>query len=253
MPGDDAPINRRTLADQVYDTLRKLLLDEQLEAGETLNIDELSRRLEVSTTPIRQAMTRLRAEGLIDWTAGRQPTVSPLTMNEVETLYDIRSLIEPYILRLLADAAGRDRALVEQLESLLEELKVSLKKQEGWDVNLSLIKVDHRLGSLLLSVSTNPFLEKLLHLINNHILRLRLVSAQQSRTSRIQRFKEATEEHIHLVEAVLSGDERAIAHAVDDHLRESEDRSIQALGALEGGKTRRGPQLTDDVLQMERE
>jgi DNA-binding GntR family transcriptional regulator len=58
-------IGRVVLGDQVYEAIKERILDQAYAPGEKLNIDRLVREFEVSSTPIREALTRLVAEGLV--------------------------------------------------------------------------------------------------------------------------------------------------------------------------------------------
>ncbi len=87
---------RQVLADHVYDELMESLVDGRLEAGAPLNIDALSRELEVSQTPIREALARLEATGLVHRLALKGYRVAPLfTPEDLAHLTDARLLIEP--------------------------------------------------------------------------------------------------------------------------------------------------------------
>jgi DNA-binding GntR family transcriptional regulator len=99
-----APLPRRsTLGDDVYETLRALVLEHTLTPGERLNIDALSRNLEVSPTPVREALARLESEGLIRKRPLVGYTVSPLlTRAEFTEMFDMRLLLHD----LVAQASG---------------------------------------------------------------------------------------------------------------------------------------------------
>ncbi|MEU4184036.1 GntR family transcriptional regulator, partial [Micrococcus luteus] len=57
--------SRQILTDGAYETIKELVMDNQLEPGERINIEELARQLEISTTPVREALARLESDGLV--------------------------------------------------------------------------------------------------------------------------------------------------------------------------------------------
>lgn len=94
---------RRLLADEAFDVLLEQLLDGQLPPESPLNIDALARSLGVSQTPIREALARLEATGLVHRAALRGYTVAPSpTFKELSDLMDARIVIEPVNARLAA-------------------------------------------------------------------------------------------------------------------------------------------------------
>src|SRR5918999_1821783 len=87
---------RQPLVRDVYDVLVDMFMNHTFAPGERLNIDALARTLGVSQTPIREAMARLEAEGLILKEPRRSYTVAPLiTLDELRALIDLRLLVEP--------------------------------------------------------------------------------------------------------------------------------------------------------------
>jgi len=223
-------IDKRTLAERAYDAVRKLLLNEEIGAGETLCIDDLACQLNVSTTPIREALSRFESEGLISLPPSKQPVVRRLSGDEVKTLYDVRSVLEPYLMGLLATQAATKPDVREQLEDLLHNLRDGHTNAGSTTTDKAPIKVDHRLGEILLAACGNPLLESLLRLLNNHILLLRLTSADAPEKHRGERREEVSQEHCVLVAAILDGNKSAIDKALAEHLSRSSVRSTEALG-----------------------
>src|ERR1700730_14482273 len=59
------PPSRQTLTDSVYEAVQELVMDQHIEAGARVNIDLVSRQLNVSPTPVREALARLEMDGLV--------------------------------------------------------------------------------------------------------------------------------------------------------------------------------------------
>jgi len=222
-------IDKGSLADKAYDAIRLLLVNEEVDAGEMLCIDGLARQLNVSITPIREALSRLESEGLIDLPPNKQPVVRGLTIEELKMLYEVRELLEPYFMRLLADQCTQSQAVRDQLEELLSRLGGAVETGASDGSHCAPIKVDHRLGEILLACISPSLLVQLVQLVNNYILRLRLASARVSDESRKTSLTEVSREHMVLLKAILSGDARRIAGAVEEHLTRSHRRSLEAF------------------------
>jgi DNA-binding GntR family transcriptional regulator len=91
-PGE-APA-RANLAEQVYDALKSQMHDFKLVPGDRFSEAELGARLGVSRTPVREALFRLRNEGLLDVESKSGWFVRPIDFNKLEQLYDLRVLLE---------------------------------------------------------------------------------------------------------------------------------------------------------------
>jgi DNA-binding GntR family transcriptional regulator len=90
---------RRTAHEFVHATLREAILDGRISGGSRLVQSDIADGLNVSITPVREALRDLAAEGLIRLDAHRGAAVRELTAGELQELYDLRTLLEPEILR----------------------------------------------------------------------------------------------------------------------------------------------------------
>ena len=89
-----AALPRKNLVDQVYLAIRKGIATGELLPGWQLKIDSLSSELEVSSTPIREALRRLEHERWIEVIPYRGAFVRPIDATEIEELYEIREILE---------------------------------------------------------------------------------------------------------------------------------------------------------------
>ena len=91
-------IERRTIWEQAYAILRAQILDGRLATGTLLNLRDLADQLAVSVTPIRDAVLRLVAEGLIEDAGSHEFRVTQLSEEEIKQTLDLRILLEVYAL-----------------------------------------------------------------------------------------------------------------------------------------------------------
>lgn len=104
-----SPLTRSSLVDTVYEELRAWIFDGIRDAGVRVNIDALARSLDVSPTPVREALIRLEAEGFVVKEPGRGYSVTPpLSAKAVDDLFEFRLLIEPWAARRAATTADAD-------------------------------------------------------------------------------------------------------------------------------------------------
>jgi DNA-binding GntR family transcriptional regulator len=86
-----------TSAERTLATLRELILDGDLRPGTRLGEVELADRLGVSRTPVREALSRLAAEGLVEIAPNRGARVATWTVAELEGIFDLRASLEPQL------------------------------------------------------------------------------------------------------------------------------------------------------------
>lgn len=111
------PIGRyQTKADLVYSSLRRLVLTAQLRPGEVIDQARLSSSLGVSRMPLRQALTRLEADGLVFLTPHHSATVAPLLASDIEEVYATREVLETLLIETgVPKLTDQDCADLEQL------------------------------------------------------------------------------------------------------------------------------------------
>jgi DNA-binding GntR family transcriptional regulator len=99
------PIQFATKAGAVHEELRHRILSGVLGPSAPVNQDALALELGVSVTPVREAVRRLEAEGLLKFEAHKTVIVSPLSRTEVDEIYDVRLQLDPYAAALATSLA----------------------------------------------------------------------------------------------------------------------------------------------------
>jgi DNA-binding GntR family transcriptional regulator len=113
-------VRRRTAHEQVVEQLRGAILGGTLPPGTPLVLSDLSARLRVSRTPIREAIRDLTTEGLVDFDSYRSSVVHTPTLAEAQEIYELRLVLEPIAVRrsiehITDDDLARAREIHEQM------------------------------------------------------------------------------------------------------------------------------------------
>ena len=95
-----------TKGEAVYRELSRRILDGTLEPGSSVNQEALAATMGVSITPLREALRRLDAEGLVIVEPNRTLTIAPLSVHEVRELYAVRLQLDPFAAGLAAANAS---------------------------------------------------------------------------------------------------------------------------------------------------
>jgi DNA-binding GntR family transcriptional regulator len=222
-----------TLSERVHRALRLSILSGDLEAGRLLCIEELAKDLGVSTTPVREALVRLAADGLVGLQRNRQPVVASISTDEIAQVYAIRRLIEPYCGQRLAARAYKDASTARSLDQLRKDivtyLEVLSSASEEPAVYGEYTELERRLQETLFpSSSEADLMGKIAVLVNNYVYRLRIFSREASKKDREARIRAVCVEHLRILDTLLEGDVPGVERAILDHLTHSEERSLAA-------------------------
>jgi DNA-binding GntR family transcriptional regulator len=91
--------SRQTAHEYSRDAIRRAILNGEIDSGTRLVQADLAVTLDVSTTPVREALRDLAAEGLVRFDPHRGAVVAEMTGEDLQEIYDLRQLVEPHALR----------------------------------------------------------------------------------------------------------------------------------------------------------
>lgn len=182
-------------AEVAYLTLREAIYREILPGGEPLHEADLASALQVSRTPVREALARLLAEGLVAYHPPRGLVVREVTPQEIEDVFEVRFGIDPLAARLAAQRASQGELTM--LRSLLDQMEEATA-QEDWD---RLVGVALRFHQVLYEATRNARLAELATKLYAFVHR-----APQSTLRDPERARRALQEHRELLEAIAARD-----------------------------------------------
>ncbi|GIE83355.1 GntR family transcriptional regulator [Actinoplanes philippinensis] len=192
------------------------MLEHLLAPGDRVNIDALARELEVSPTPVREALARLESEGLVRKRPRAGYTVSPLlTVTEFDDMFDMRLLLECTAARRAADHATRA-----QVQELMAAARTVPPGDTRWQAAFTAL--DARLHDLVAQMSASPLLRDAISRLHAHLHlhRRRFPYAQIAVTDA---------EHRAVAAAVRDRDPSRAEAAMRDHLTRARERHLAAF------------------------
>jgi DNA-binding GntR family transcriptional regulator len=215
------PVRRSTLGDDVYESLKALIMEHTLTPRDRVNIDAVARDLEVSPTPVREALARLESEGLVRKRPLAGYTVSPLlTRQEFTDMFDMRLLLEGAAARWAAERASDDVRAGIAAEAL-ETAEVSEPDADGHRSHATFTSLDARFHDMVADAAANPLLRDGIGRLHAHLHIHRLYFPYtQDNTS---------EEHQRIAAAITAGDPDAAEAAMRAHLSEARSRHLPAF------------------------
>ncbi len=197
-------------SETAYQLLRDEIIQWKLEPGTPLGEVETSLRLGVSRTPLREALSRLIAEGLVRTGPGRTAVVTSLSRRDIVELFELREALETQAARLAA--RRRDAAVFESLRSDFasgSRSDAASSEDRPYDLADALdVAIDDAADSV--------YLRSALRDLRGHLARVR-----RSAHSNTERLGRAMAEHVLIVDAILAQDEALAASATSVHLHNS--------------------------------
>jgi DNA-binding GntR family transcriptional regulator len=207
------------LSEGVYESIKTLIMNHVLAPRTKINIDALTRELQVSHTPVREALARLESDGLVVKLPLRGYTTTPLlTHKEFEDLYDLRLLLEPVSASRAAEAITPEasKLLREEMESCVEA-----PQGGGYEDYKAITAHDARFHDLILTLAGNATVRVALERTHSHLHLFRLHYGSRIGTK-------ALEEHQEIVAALVTGDPGRAEAAMRTHLERARDRLSRA-------------------------
>lgn len=193
----------KTKADSVYEALRDAIVSGELLPGRRVVIREVAATLGVSEIPVREALKRLEADGLIVSTPYVGAVVSSPSVRELEEIMEIRGALES-----LAAALSARRLTpgdLDRLDALLARMEDCARNQEYWEYS----KADREFHALLYSRCDNQRLRRLIEELLSQSERARAIFHIHNVST-----KASLQEHREMLEALRAGDCERLAEAV---------------------------------------
>ncbi|ABP33819.1 GntR family transcriptional regulator [Polynucleobacter asymbioticus] len=210
--------NSQNLPEAIFQKLRSLLVEGKIAPGSKLNERELAESLHVSRTPIREAIRRLAAEGLVELITNRGAIALQLSLEDVIHTFDVIAQLEGFSGELAANNIS-DAALSE-LEALQYEMMASYARR---DLS-SYYKLNLRIHHLINQAANNPILSRLFSQVNARIEALRFRSNQDG-----VKWEKAVEEHQEMLDALKTHDSARMRKIMIQHVQNKRDVVVQLL------------------------
>jgi DNA-binding GntR family transcriptional regulator len=199
-------------SDRAYEALRADIVEWRLLPGQVLGEVEQSERFGISRTPIREALSRLTADGLAEAHRGRGVVVSQVSLDDVRALFELREALDCQAAKLAA--RRRDATLFEELAAELEEVVAQLHGP-GTD-RAGYYELVERMDRAIDDAGANPYLTAAQRSLRLHLARVRKLSRTNP-----ERLARAAAEHAQIARAIAEGSEELAEAATRVHLANS--------------------------------
>jgi DNA-binding GntR family transcriptional regulator len=223
------PTEDASKADLVHRRLKEEIELGELAPGTPLSELSLVARTGASRTPVREALRRLAAEGLVDLVPRQGARVSRVSLRSVRDLFDFRALLEPAAVRQATEAAAADPALRREFSAMRSEFARIQRRAPSQLRSRAFYELADRFDWAIIGATRNEHLRRTIADLRPHTARLRNLSHMDP-----QRVEVSVVEHLRMCDALLAGDADGAADAVADHLTESLQTIFRNLARAPG-------------------
>lgn len=210
---NDLLIAPRTMSEQVYDLLREKILKQEIKPGEILLEVDVSKALQISRTPVREALSLLQHDGLVTRNPRGGLKVTELTLEELLEVSEIRTVFEVYSIERTCDKITNRE--IDELEEIIADIDAVLDSTRP-DKELDLIKLGElntNFHDILYEAAGSDYLRRILEIVRLPILRYRPFSLETKK----QR-ERSWNEHKLIVQLLKDRDKKGLKTLIKKHV-----------------------------------
>lgn len=210
--------DRRKVTDWVYEELKQAIVELRLAPGEALREAALADQLGVSKTPIREALTRLEQDGLVETTSFKGAAATVYSKRDLAELYELRELLEVHAAR--SAAAGMDEAAQARLRAICAECR-----SPGYETDTDrLAALLTEFDNVIFDQVANRRIRALIGNLQAHLARIGKLT-----TGIPGRIGDSIAEHEKIVEAIFAGDPDRAEQYIREHIASVRDAQLAAM------------------------
>lgn len=201
------------LKDKAYQLIKGRIISGEYAPGQPLDEKAIIKELSISRTPFREAINALSKEDLVDIYPNRGMFVRAITIEDISQVFDIRMILEPYMIRLVCGNMP---------EEVIDELDERQQDADHMDEDAVLEEDDYFHQTILKYVKNSHLIKIMQNLYDCN--RMRIIFTRQTLSSR-----RALTEHREILAAVRRNDPDEAARLMEDHILHSKNRAVNAL------------------------
>lgn len=209
--------------DKAYSTIRDGIISGAYRPGSHLTAQGLAAASGLSRTPVREAMRRLHAEGLISFIPHRGAFVARMEQRDIQKIYDLRVVLETYAAEAAAAEATDDQ--IEALDDLAQRMETAVREQSPTVIE-DVARMNNSFHKLIVTAADNPRLEVALASIVEAPLVLRTF-----RRYTLEEMQRSTSQHLELVSALRARDGSWAKSVMTSHILSGRNALIRSLAS----------------------
>ncbi|TCK92370.1 DNA-binding GntR family transcriptional regulator [Natranaerovirga hydrolytica] len=210
------------LKQKAYTIIKNKILNCEYVPNMYLNEELLCKEINASRTPIRDALSRLEQENLVSIIPKKGVLVAPLTINDINMIFETRMLLEPYIIKHYGHTITEEN--LSKLKDILQDMNVDKKLVDETTVH-SYYNTDDAYHRILVELSNNRYFLQCYDSIFVQNFRLRIMSGDQLP----ERLISSRKEHVAIHNYILNQNYDKASEAMREHLLASKEAALKVI------------------------
>jgi len=209
----------KDLKNWAYETIKKWILNFDLESGKQVHIESIAAKLGTSRTPIREALVKLESEGLVKAIPRVGFFVTEVTAQDLKKLLELRELLEGYAAEKAAPFFNE-----EDIKLLAKLQKQSVESVEQGNFT-KFLEIEVAIHSSIIEHSQNSYLLRIIDSLKDLTYRERLLSVRS-----IENVRESLNEHKEIIEALRLRNGKLAGQSMRKHINRVQKRILLMMG-----------------------
>ena len=205
---EDNGINKLNLSDQIANRLRDMIIQNELAPGDRIREREVCKELQVSRTPLREALHKLASEGLIELIPNRGAVITRPSAEEIADMLQVLGVLEAFAGERVCEYISEQE--VAEIKALQYEMLAAFARQD----RLRYFKLNQKIHLAIVKAARSETLFTLHARLNARLYRIRYQSNLKNET-----WGSALAEHDHILEALEQRDAEKLSTLLRQHLK----------------------------------
>lgn len=202
---------KQNYTELAYEKIKQLILEEEIQPGDMIGENQVAEYLNMSRTPIREAIRRLEAEGVLYAKKGLGTFLRTLTLKDIKDIFEVRESLE-----IIAAHTAIKEITYEEVDELKDEFLTLLERYHSGETidKMEFGRIDGKIHSLVVERSENEYVKILMEQINFKVSRYRMISYKVALD-----LEESTRQHLDLLDCIKERNEEKFAKHIAEHIR----------------------------------
>lgn len=209
-------MEQKLLSEEIYEVIKRKIINLQYVPGQILNVQQVAAELDISRTPVREAMVRLKEDDFLEETQSRKFRVREITWKYIEDLYDLRFLLESTAISKSIDVVTEEQ--VNKLREYNEKMCRALAAKDYQNM----FDYDYSFHAVILALYDNQLMQNVGMRFRDHQQQIRFITTGIERRMLI-----AGNEHESIIDGIARHDANAAIASLSAHLHGTVDDFAQ--------------------------
>lgn len=203
-----------TLSEIAYEKIKEAILLAKLKPGEFISENVMAAALEMSRTPVREAIKELTHENLLEIIPGRGAVVKAMSFKELKEIFELRQFLECGAAAVAIEKITDDE--IAELEKVWQAFNEQVQQNKEIDTE-TISKYDNELHTFIINKCDNSHLSSVMDMINQQIRRYQLMVAIAHGD-----LADTIRQHLEIIELLKARDKEKLIQVLKDHIKASE-------------------------------